>query len=170
MLTWIWLCLVVGLLHPFVRRAGWRRRLRGPRSRRTLTRTRQVASRGRRHLPDFSFPRLSLREMVRIRRPFPRRRRSVPSAPLLLLEVLMLPSVPAARAVLPALALVHGERIDVVHHASITVRALHTHSPSQHHRPLNARCEDTPRGREQSRLTDWRADTCGCRRMQREGR
>lgn len=147
MLTWIWLCLVVGLLHPFVRRARWCRRLRGPRPRRTLSRTRQVSSRRRRHLPNFSFSRLSLREVMRIRRPFPRRRRSIPSGPLLLLEVLMLPSVPAACAVLPALALVHGERINVVHHASITVRALHTHSPSQHNRPLSSRCEATPHGR-----------------------
>lgn len=137
MLTWIWLCLVVGFLHPLVRRTRWRRRLRGPRPWRTLSRTRQVSSRRRWHLPNFSFSRLSFREVMRIRRPFPRRRRSIPSTPLLLLEVLMLPSVPAACAVLPALALVHGERINVVHHASITVRALHTHSPSQHHRPLN---------------------------------
>lgn len=99
------------------------------------------------HLSNFSFSRLSLREMMRIRRPFPRRRRSIPSTPLLLLEVLMLPSVPAASAVLPALALVHGERINVVHHASITVRALYTHSPPQHHRSLNTRCEDTPHRR-----------------------
>lgn len=147
MLTWIWLCLVVGLLHPFVRRARWRRRLRGPRSRRTFSRTRQVSSRRRWHLSNFSFSRLSLREMMRVRRPFPRRRRSIPSTPLLLLEVLMLPSVPAASAVLPAFALVHGERINVVHHASITVRALYTHSPPQHHRPLNTRCEDTPHRR-----------------------
>lgn len=136
MWTWIGLCLVVGLLHPFVRRARWRRRLRGPRPRRALPRTRQIASCRRRHLPNFSFPRLSLWEVVRIRRPFPRRRRTIPSAPLLLLEVLVLPSIPAACTVLPALALVHGERINVVHHASITVRALHTHSQSQHHRPL----------------------------------
>lgn len=146
MLTWIWLCLVVGLLHPFVRRPRRCRWLRGPWARRTLCGTRQVSSRGRWHLANLSFSRLSLREVMRIRLPFPRRRRSIPSTPLLVLEVLMLPSVPAACAVLPALALVHGERINVIHHASITVRALHTHSPSQHHRPLSTQC-GTPHGR-----------------------
>lgn len=87
-----------------------------------------------------------------IRRPFTSRRRSVPRTPLLLLKVLMLPTIPATRTVLPALALVHGERINVVHHASITVRASHTHSPVT---TLSVRVhdEETSHKRIGSRLT-----------------
>lgn len=133
--TWIGLCLVVRFLHPFVwgaRRGWW---LRWSRAGGALAGAGEVASRRGRHVRDLSLPRLSLREVMRIRRPFSTRGRSVPRAPLLLLEVLVLPAIPAA-AVLPALALVHGERINVIHHASITVRASHIHSLSQHHRSV----------------------------------
>lgn len=74
--------------------------------------------------------------MMGIWRPFSTRRCTIPGTPLLLLKVLMLPAIPAA-SVLPAwLALIHGERIDVIHHASITIQAFHIHSLSQHHRSL----------------------------------
>lgn len=128
--TWIRLCLIIRFLHPFVRRARWCRRLRWPGARRAFSRAGQVPSRRRRHIRYLSLSRLSLRKL-RIRHPFSSRRSPIPSTPLLLLEVLMLPAVPAT-AVLPALALVHGERIDVIHHASITVRASQIHSSQQH--------------------------------------
>lgn len=129
--TWIGLCLVVRFLHPLIGGPRRRRRLRGPWPRRSLPRAGQIPPRGGRNVRDLPVSRFSLWKMVRIRRPFPAGRRTVPRTPLLLLKVLMLPAVPAP-AVLPALALVHGERINVIHHASITVRASHIHSPSQH--------------------------------------
>lgn len=122
--TWSCLCLVVRFFHPLVRRPRRRRRLGGPRPWRALPWTGQITPGRGRHLPDLPLPGLPFREVMRIRRPFSSRR-PVPRAPLLLLKVLRLPAVPTTRAILP-LALVHGERVDVVHHASITVPALHT--------------------------------------------
>lgn len=136
--TWIRLCLVIRFLHPFVRRTRRRWGLSGPGPRGALSRAGQVPARRRRHVRRLAVPGLPLREVVSLRRPFPGRRRCpVPRAPLLLLKILVLPTVPPA-PILPALALVHGERIDVIHHASITVRASHIHSPSQHHRSVNS--------------------------------
>lgn len=133
--TWIGLCLVVRFLHPLIRGARRGRRLRGPRARRSLAGAGQVPARWRRHIRYFPLARLPLREVVSLRCPLATRRRTVPRTPLLFLKVLVLPAIPAA-AVLPALALVHGERINVIHHASITVRASHIHSLSQHHRSV----------------------------------
>lgn len=91
------------------------RGLRRPGPGRALPGAGEVAPGRGRHLPGLPLPGLALREVLH--GPFAPGR-AVPRAPLLLLEVLVLPAVPAARSVLPALALVHGERVYVIHHAS----------------------------------------------------
>lgn len=127
------MCLVVWLLHPFIwgtRRGRW---LCRPGPWRAFAGAGQVTTSWRRQVCYFPLPRFTFREVMGIRSPLATRGSSIPRTPLLVLKVLVLPTVPAA-AVLPALALVHGERVDVIHHALFTVRASHIHSLSQHHR------------------------------------
>jgi hypothetical protein len=140
------MCLVVWFLHPFVWGARGHRWLCWSRAGRTFTRAGQVAPRWGRNVRNFPVSGFPFRKMMWVWRPLAARRRTVPCTPLLLLKVLVLPSVPAS-TVLRALALVHGERVDVIHHASITVRASHIHSPSQHcrsyetHSTLGSDCD-----------------------------
>lgn len=131
LLTWVRLCLIIRFLHPFVWWARWRRGLWRSRAWRSTSRTCQVPSSWRRQFTHFAFTRLSFRKMMgRLRGPLGGG--SAPAAPLLIFKLLRLPSVPASRAVLSAaLALVHGERVHVIHHA--VQSPTPTRSPLAHH-------------------------------------